>query len=70
VNGRRVIKDGQAISIDEDRLDGSLAKPMPVVRRELERLRTNAEKVRPAFEEIQRRAWAADLDYNRYLQRS
>jgi 5-methylthioadenosine/S-adenosylhomocysteine deaminase len=70
VNGRRVIKDGQAISIDEDRLDGSLAKLMPVVRRELERLRVNAEKVRPAFEEIQRRAWAADLDYNRYLQRS
>ena len=43
---------------------------MPVVRRELERLRANAEKVRPACEKIQRRAWAADLDYNRYLQRS
>ena len=43
---------------------------MPAVRRELERLRANAEKVRPAFEEIQRRAWAADLDYDRYLQRS
>jgi cytosine/adenosine deaminase-related metal-dependent hydrolase len=70
VNGRRVIKDGQATSIDEARLDGSLAKLMPAVRRELERLRANAEKVRPAFEEIQRRAWAADFDYDRYLQRS
>jgi hypothetical protein len=52
------------------RLDASLAKLMPVVRRELERLRANAENVRPAFEEIPRRAWAVDLDYDRYLQRS
>lgn len=70
VNGRRVIRDGRAASIDEDQLDAAIAKLMPDVRRELENLRAQAAKVEPAFKEIQRRAWSAPLDYDRYLQRS
>lgn len=70
VDGRRVIRDGKAALVDEARLDATLAGMMPAVRGELERLRANAEKVHPAFLEIQRRAWSTDLNYDRWLQRS
>lgn len=70
VNGRQVIRNGRVASVDEDRLDATVAKLMPEVRRDLEKLRANAEKVGPAFAEIQRRAWSAKFDYDRYLQRS
>jgi len=70
VNGRRVVRDGRATSLDESQLDATLAKLMPEVKKELERLKANAEKIAPAFAEIQRRTWNADMNYNRYLERS
>ena len=70
VDGRRVVGDGRALLIDEERLAASLSKLMPEVTRDLERLMKNSEKVMPAFSEIQRRAWSTDLGYDRYLQRS
>jgi cytosine/adenosine deaminase-related metal-dependent hydrolase len=70
VNGRRVLRDGRASVLDEARLDADLAKLMPVVKRELDRLRAESEKVMPMFAEIQRRAWDTDVGFDRYLQRS
>ena len=70
VDGRCVIRDAKPTLFDEAQLDATLAELMPAVTRELERLRAQADKVRPAFEEIQRRAWSAELGYSRYLQRN
>ena len=70
VNGRHVVRDGRATLFDENQLDTTLVELMPTVRMELERLRANAEKIAPAFAEIQRRAWSVNLNYNRYLERS
>lgn len=67
VDGRQVVRDGRAVLVDEDQLDAWLVKLMPGVSREIERLRINAERVRPAFLEIQRRAWSTDLGYDRFL---
>jgi cytosine/adenosine deaminase-related metal-dependent hydrolase len=70
VNGRRVVDQGQLVSLDEARLNVDVARVMPTVKAELRRLRENADKVAPAFDEIQRRTWAAPLEYDRYLQRN
>jgi len=70
VNGRHVIQAGNPVSIDEDRLDATLARLMPEVRRQLESMLTKTASVGPAFDEIHRRAWSIDIGYDRYLQRN
>jgi 5-methylthioadenosine/S-adenosylhomocysteine deaminase len=70
VGGRQVIRDGRAALVDEERIAAELTELMPEVRLELERLNKAAENVRPAFQEIQRRAWTAELGFNRFLERS
>jgi cytosine/adenosine deaminase-related metal-dependent hydrolase len=70
VDGRRVIRNGVSAIVDEKALDATVATLMPGVRRELDRLRAGADKVDPAFREIQRRAWEADVGYSRYLERN
>lgn len=70
VDGRRVIGDGRATQVDEERLAAGLAELMPGVTRDIEQLMRNAEKVLPAFSEVQRRAWSTSLGFNRYLESS
>lgn len=68
VDGRQVIRNGEPTLFDQAELDSSLGKLMPAVKLELERLKRQAEKVKPVFDEIQRRAWSTDLGYSRYLE--
>lgn len=70
VNGRRVIRNGAPTLFDEAHLDATLARIMPGVKQELARLRSQADRVQPVFEEIQRRAWDQDIGYTRYLERN
>lgn len=70
VDGRQVIRDGRPTLFDEVELDSALARIMPAVERELGRLRERAKMVQPAFAEIQRRAWAEELSYSRYIEQT
>ena len=70
VNGRRVVRDGRAALLDEENLSADLAKMMPAVKRELDRLRAESEKVLPIVAEIQRRVWSTDVGFDRFLQRN
>lgn len=70
VDGRQVLRDGRAALIDEDKLLDEMTKLMPAVAREIDRLRASAAALGPIFAEIQRRAWAPPLGYDRFLPRN
>jgi len=69
VNGRQVVRDGKAALVDEDILLAELAAIMPEASKEIARLQDNSIKLQSIFAEIQRRAWAKPLRYDRYLSR-
>ena len=70
VGGRRIVQDGRCVTIDEAALGRSIDALMPRVRRDLDALARQADRVEPAFQAIQARAFATDLGYDRYLARS
>jgi 5-methylthioadenosine/S-adenosylhomocysteine deaminase len=67
IAGRPVVEDGRCVTVDEGALQHALDAVMPAVRRDSERLAGDADKVEPAFQAIQARAFAYSLGYNRYL---
>jgi 5-methylthioadenosine/S-adenosylhomocysteine deaminase len=69
VDGRQVVRDGKSSTVDELHLMDELADVMPAVRDKLEKLKEDAARLSPVFTELQRRAWAEPLAYNRYLQK-
>jgi 5-methylthioadenosine/S-adenosylhomocysteine deaminase len=69
VAGRQVVRDGRCCTIDEQQLIRDVATIMPGVRTTLATLLDNAEKLRPSFEAIQKKAFGIDLGYDRYLSR-
>jgi hypothetical protein len=70
VDGRHVVANGAATRVNEAKLMEELAAVMPGVSRQLEKLRGNALVLKGYFAELQLRAWANPLPYNRYLGRS
>lgn len=70
IGGRQVLRDGRTTLVDEDALLDQLTAVMPSVAREIDRLRDSAVKLGDIFTEIQRRAWAQKLGYDRFLERS
>jgi 5-methylthioadenosine/S-adenosylhomocysteine deaminase len=70
VDGRHVVANGSAITVDEQKLLMELANLMPAVAMRLEQLRDDASKLRHFFADLQTKAWSRPLTYNRYLQQS
>jgi 5-methylthioadenosine/S-adenosylhomocysteine deaminase len=70
VDGRHVVANGAAITVDEQKLVSELANLMPAVASRLEQLRDDASKLEKSFAELQAKAWSRPLTYNRYLQQS
>jgi 5-methylthioadenosine/S-adenosylhomocysteine deaminase len=70
VAGRQVVADGRSTMIDESALLRKLNEAMPGVRRDLDALTANADKVENAFQAIQARAFARPMLYDRYLARA
>lgn len=68
VDGRQVVRDSRATTIDETRLLDEISAAMPEVRQQLDRLRSDAARLSAISAELQRRAWAVPLGHNRYLQ--
>ena len=67
VNGSQVVRDGKSSHVDETALVTELAALMPNVSRDIARLRAGAEPLQSCFAEIQRRAWAIPVGFNRFL---
>ena len=70
VSGRQVVTDGVCSLIDEAAVGRLLTDAMPAVRRDLQKLTTEADKVESAFQAIQARAFARPMAYDRYLART
>jgi 5-methylthioadenosine/S-adenosylhomocysteine deaminase len=70
VDGRQVVANGAAITVDEQKLVSELVNLMPAVVSRLEELRDDASKLGKFFRELQTKAWSRPLTYNRYLQQS
>ncbi len=67
VRGRQVVADGLCTTVDERALQAKIAEIMPNVRRDIDALSLDADKVEPVFQKIQARAFATELPYSRYL---
>jgi len=67
VAGHQIVADGRSTLVDETQLIRRLNETMPVVRRDLEALSANADKVESAFQAIQARAFKRPMLYDRYL---
>ncbi len=59
VDGRVVVRDGRATRVDEAALREEVSSVLPALRGEFRRLHAGYEKLRPYFDEVQKRAWAA-----------
>jgi 5-methylthioadenosine/S-adenosylhomocysteine deaminase len=70
VAGRQIVADGQSTLVDEKALLRQLNETMPRVRRDIEALSANADKVEDAFQAIQSKAFARPMLYDRYLART
>jgi 5-methylthioadenosine/S-adenosylhomocysteine deaminase len=70
VGGRRIVADGQSTLVDENALLGRLNDTMPRVRRDIDALSADADKVESAFQAIQAEAFRRPMLYDRYLARS
>ena len=68
VDGRHVVANGAATRIDENKLLDEMAAVMPAVTKQLDKLRGDALTLKGYFAELQAKAWARPLIYNRYLQ--
>lgn len=69
VGGRLVVEDGQCRTIDEAVLGARIEEIMPRVRRDIDDLAGQADRVEGSFRAIQERAFATELGYDRYLSR-
>lgn len=69
VDGRQVVRDGRSACVNEAGLIDEMQRLMPAVIEKLDRLRVDSNRLSPFFAELQRRAWAHPVSYNRYLQR-
>lgn len=67
VGGRQVVADGRSTMVDEQALLNRLGEAMPQVRRDLDALSANADKVEAGFQSIQARAFKRPMLYDRYL---
>jgi len=67
VGGRQIVADGRSTLVDETQLVRRLNETMPGVRRDLDALSANADKVESAFQAIQARAFKRPMLYDRYL---
>ncbi len=70
VGGRRIVRDGRCITVDEAALAKEIDAIMPRVRGDLDALSRQADRVDGAFQAIQQRAFSTELGYNRYLHRA
>jgi cytosine/adenosine deaminase-related metal-dependent hydrolase len=70
VAGRQIVADGQSTLVDEKSLLRQLNETMPRVRRDIDALTANADKVEDAFQAIQSKAFARPMLYDRYLART
>jgi cytosine/adenosine deaminase-related metal-dependent hydrolase len=69
VDGRQVVRDGRSACVNEAGLIDEMQRLMPAVIEKLDRLQADSDRLSPFFAELQRRAWAHPVSYNRYLQR-
>jgi cytosine/adenosine deaminase-related metal-dependent hydrolase len=67
VDGRIVIDDGRATTIDEAALREELAAVMPKLRQDRARVLEQANKIYPYILEADRRVWAEDVGTHRYI---
>jgi 5-methylthioadenosine/S-adenosylhomocysteine deaminase len=70
VDGRHVVANGSATRVDENKLLKEMAAVMPAVTKQLDKLRGDALTLKGYFAELQAKAWARPLSYNRFLQQS
>jgi 5-methylthioadenosine/S-adenosylhomocysteine deaminase len=66
VDGRLVIQDGRATTINEDALYADLERLMPTLLADLAQIRKRNERLLPYVEEAHRRTMALDLGMDRY----
>jgi 5-methylthioadenosine/S-adenosylhomocysteine deaminase len=69
VDGRQVVRDGKSATVNEASLLEEMARLMPAVEEKIDRLRADSVRLSSISAELQRRAWAHPMPYNRYLQR-
>jgi 5-methylthioadenosine/S-adenosylhomocysteine deaminase len=69
VGGRQIVQDGRCTTIDEGAVQRLVDEMMPAVRRDIEKLGKDADKVEAAFQSIQARAFNRPMSYDRYLSR-
>jgi 5-methylthioadenosine/S-adenosylhomocysteine deaminase len=67
VDGRIVVRDGAATRLDERALQEEIAARMPALRKDLASVRAGYNKLQPYFDEMQRRASAAPLPFDRLV---
>ena len=65
VDGRQVVRDGKSATVNEASLLDEMAELMPAVTEKIDRLRGDSVRLSSIFAELQRRAWAHPLSYNR-----
>jgi 5-methylthioadenosine/S-adenosylhomocysteine deaminase len=70
VAGRQIVADGRSTMIDESALMRRLNETMPGVRKDIDALSANADKVESAFQAIQAKAFKRPMLYDRYLART
>ena len=67
VDGRVVIRDGRAMTLDEDALYEEIADLMPVLEKDLAVIRARNETLMPYVEEAHRRTLAVDVGLDRFV---
>ncbi|HMJ44001.1 MAG TPA: amidohydrolase family protein [Pseudolabrys sp.] len=67
VAGRQIVADGRSTMVDESALMHRINEAMPAVRRDIDALSANADKVESTFQAIQARAFKRPMLYDRYL---
>lgn len=67
VDGRIVVDNGRVTTIDEAALREELARVMPALRADRDRVLAQAGRLWPYILEADRRVWAEDVGINRYL---
>ena len=67
VDGQIVVRDGRSTRVDEGALHEEIGRLMPALRKDLGPVRAGFDKVRPYLDEMQRRAAAAPLPFDRLI---
>ena len=66
VDGRVVIENGRATTLDEDALYAEVERLMPALMRDLQQIRIRNEQLLPYVEQAHLRTMALDLGLDRY----